>query len=79
MDIQQVPVRMQTLLRRINRHLAKQGEVLKVARSSGARDMLGAYFIVRQADQSLVRCLADPVALGRELGLLQPWERGEQR
>lgn len=69
-----VPVSMWALMQRLNRTLAKEGEVLKKLRGARYRDELGSYYIVNLARNGIEATDVDPVALGRELGVLAAWE-----
>ena len=76
----QVPVSMRALVQRINRALAKEGEVLKKLRGVRYRADFGTYYIVNISRNCLETTDVDPVALGQELGVLAAWEtvRGEE-
>jgi hypothetical protein len=68
-------VSMAALLKRINRHLRKYGEQLRTARGEQARVDFGKYYIV-VVERNFVRFKhVDPVELGRELGVLETWEK----
>jgi len=68
-------ISMATLLRRINRHLRKYGEQLRTARGERARTEFGKYYIV-VVERDFVRFKrVDPVELGRDLGVLETWEK----
>jgi hypothetical protein len=69
-----VPVSMRALVQRVNRQLAKKGEQLRAARGEGARQDVGDFFIISVAENILVRKEVNLEELGRELGVLQPWE-----
>ncbi len=75
------PVSMRALTQRINRRLKRQDQVLKAARGARARVELGDYYIrdsrvpyFEVGDSWFIRGHVDPEALGRELGVLQPYE-----
>lgn len=82
-DVDKVPVTMRALLQRINRKLAKKDEQLMMSRGAYRADV-GGHFIVHHElgkgrgnwrSRALVRTHVDPVKLGRDLGVLAPWER----
>ena len=76
-----VPVSKRALIQRLNRRLAKEGrhgQMLKANRSERWRDQLGDYYVV---DLDTTRIEVTNVNLeewGRELGVLQPYERLEE-
>jgi hypothetical protein len=74
-EVAGVPVSMKALLARINRKLAGQGEQLKAARSARARLDCGDFYIIDTRENALVGRNVDPVAMGRELGVLRAWEQ----
>ncbi|HEY3549338.1 MAG TPA: hypothetical protein VGK17_24980 [Propionicimonas sp.] len=77
-----VNVTMRALVQRINRKLAKENQVLKAQRGAAARldnpQGLGAYYIVDTHSGNVDAQHVDPEKLGRELGVLQTWERLEE-
>jgi hypothetical protein len=75
MTRQQAPVALQALIGRINRALAKQDEVLKKARGGRAIQDLGEWYVANFNRNYLVSKDVDPESLGRELGVLEPWEK----
>jgi len=71
-----VPVTMRSLVQRINRRLVKDDQQLRRPRGDGrARQNLGDYFVIDTRRNFVVTTDADPAALGRGLGCLQPWEQ----
>lgn len=62
------------LIQRINRKLAAEDEVLRAARGMQAFLSLGQYYTVDVRQNTIARKGVDPVALGRALGVLQPYE-----
>ena len=68
-----VPVSTRALLQRVNRRLAGDGEVLKIARTAKVAAAVGQFFIVR--GNRVAREHVDPEALARELGVLADFER----
>jgi hypothetical protein len=68
-----VRVSERSLVQRVNRKLAKGGEVLKAGRGRDA----GEWYIVDLSLNAVVRHNVDVEALARELGALRPWESVE--
>ena len=68
------PVTLRALLQRLNRKLAKEGEVLKTLRGQRYANDLGRYYIVNLDRKAIDTTDVDPVALGRALGVLAAWE-----
>lgn len=71
------PVTTRALLQRINRQLAKEGKQLKTMRGERWRSELGNYYEVDLNYSSITAKHVNPEEWGRELGVLQPWERVE--
>jgi hypothetical protein len=75
-----VPVTMRALLQRINRELADDNERLYASRSPRAKIDLGNFYVIRfgrggsEPSTNVVDQHVDPEALGREMGVLRPWE-----
>jgi hypothetical protein len=69
-----VSITYRALIQRINRKLAADDEQLKATRGDRWRSDLGDYYIVNVNRNNLVAQHVDPVELGRELGVLRPWE-----
>ena len=67
-------VSVQAVIQRINRKLKAVDEKLKVPRGRGLQSSLGEYYIVNFARNWIVKHHVDPEALGREMGVLKPWE-----
>lgn len=67
-----VKVTARALFQRIDRKLKRNGEKLCTAKSDSTKEELGHYYIVRPS--GVVRADVDLGKLGRELGVLQPWE-----
>lgn len=67
-----VPITERALVARIRRRLAKAGELLR--RTRGIDHNLGAYYRVNVDRNFVVATHVDPEALGRELGVVHPWE-----
>jgi hypothetical protein len=72
------PITMRALLQRINRQLAKHDEVLKTLRGQRYAQDLGQYYSVNYATNLIAATHVDPVAWGRELGVLAAWEVVEE-
>jgi hypothetical protein len=72
---QMVPVTTRALVQRINRSLAKQHKVLKKARGARALEDLGAWFYLDTNRNVVLRTRVDVEGLGRELGVLDPYEK----
>jgi hypothetical protein len=75
-----VPVSYRALYQRVDRVLAKKGQRLRVYRGgSKAGEWLGDLFIVDTNLNVPVEGDVDLEALGKELGVLEPFERFEER
>ena len=59
---------------RINRKLRQDGEQLRTARSQSVEHVVGRYFIVDVCRNFIAAQHVDLEALGRELGVIKPWE-----
>jgi hypothetical protein len=68
-----IPVSTRAVIARINRKLKPNGEMLKVMRGR-ARSSVGDYCIVNFERNWIANPHVDPEAVGRELGVLEPWE-----
>jgi hypothetical protein len=66
-----VPVTLRALTQRINRALARRGEKLCAAR---AESELGWFYVVNVHLGTVEAQHQNPEALGRDLGVLRPWE-----
>jgi len=62
-------------MRRLNRKLAREGEMLKQARGKGALQDLGEYYAIDVNLNYLVAKDVDPEEWARELGVLRDWEK----
>lgn len=62
------------LLQRINRKLAKDGEVMRAARSELSRQVVGDFYVVDTAINGVVEKDVDPAVKARELGVLAAYE-----
>ena len=62
------------LIARINRVLRRNDEVLRKSRSMRMWLDCGNYYIVDVSMNAVVCQRIDPESLGRELGVLKPWE-----
>jgi len=65
---------MQGLIARINRKLVHQDEVLKIPRSERMRSDCGEFYLVNTEFNCICGKHIDPEGLGRELGVLKPFE-----
>ena len=74
-DQRMVPVSERALIARINRRLQKDGRFLRTARSRAVASSVGQYYVIDTDRNWIVWQNTDLEALGRELGVLQPWER----
>jgi hypothetical protein len=73
-----VKITERALYQRINRKLRHEGEQLRTCRSELWQLELGRYYIV-DVFSSCVGCQhVDLETLGRELGVMQPWEELEE-
>ena len=68
------PVTERALVQRINRALALRGERLRAGRGRSVDD-LGDYFVVDVDRRAVVGKDITLEEYGRDLGVLQPWER----
>jgi hypothetical protein len=76
-----MPVQERTLLARINRHLAHDNERVHVTREGGrAATDLGRFYVIRygrggdEPSTNIIDHHVDIEEMGRELGLLRPYE-----
>jgi hypothetical protein len=74
-DRHTVPVTMRALLQRINRKIREGDQVLKVTRGERAWVDYGDFYILNSRRNSVTRDHVDPEELGREIGVLRPWEQ----
>lgn len=65
------------LYQRINRKLEQDGEQLRTSRSPKWVDTTGRYFTVNVNRNSLECQHVDLEVFGRDLGVMQPWEKLE--
>ena len=78
-DEPRVTITRRALIQRVNRVLAKNGElgeVLRKARSDQAT--VGDWFIVDLKSSAIFQTRVDPEALGRKLGVVKPYEAVEE-
>jgi hypothetical protein len=68
-------VTMRAVIQRINRKLAADKEVLKVARSERMRQAVGDYYVVDFRINGVLHHDVDPEAMARELGVLKGYEQ----
>jgi hypothetical protein len=71
---QRVAVSMKALMARINRKLAHEDEMLKATRGERYRHDLGDYYVIGIRVGGVNASHVDPEELGREIGVLKPWE-----
>lgn len=72
---QKVPVSVRAAIQRINRKLKPDMEQLKVTRGGEMLRLdLGDYYIINFNRNWIAHKHVDPEKLGRELGVLAPWE-----
>jgi hypothetical protein len=69
-----VPVSKRALAQRISRALEKQGEKLMATRGEGARMELGDFYVIDVSRNFVTAKDVDLESLGRELGVLKPYE-----
>lgn len=69
-----VPVTMRALIQRINRALLKNDEKLKATRGGRMQTDYGDYYTLDFRLNAVIRGDVDPEELGRELGVLRPYE-----
>jgi hypothetical protein len=72
----QIPVTLSALIARINRALAKDDRTLRKNRHGPYMERFGDYYIVdTQRNFVVFENAGSPEELGRELGVLKPWEK----
>jgi hypothetical protein len=81
---QTIPVSTRALVQRVNRKLAKDNEQIRATRAgTRARVDLGEYYQLRfgrtasEPSTNIIDTQVDLAQLGRELGVLESWERLE--
>jgi len=70
---EKIPISKRALVQRINRHLRKQNEALRGKRGENT----GEYYLVDLGRNTVVQDGVPIEKLGRELGVLKPFERLE--
>jgi len=75
---ERVAVSMRALVQRINRHLKENDEIMKSPRGRRMRWDVGDFYVIDAKRNFVVSKDVDPEALGRELGVLKPWEKVEE-
>ena len=70
-----IGVTMRSVIQRLNRKLAADDEVLKVARGERMRQELGDYYVLNVRMNGVMHHDVDPEAMAREMGALKVWER----
>lgn len=73
-----VKITERALFQRINRRLKQDNEQLRTARSTSVEQSVGQYFIVDLNRNAITTQYVDLEKLGRELGVIQPWEELEK-
>ena len=76
---QTIPVSERALIGRINRRLRHEGRLLRTARGQAVVSSVGRFYVIDINRNWIVWQNIDLEALGRELGVLQPWERMEEQ
>lgn len=75
METAKIPLSEKVLAQRINRKLRKVGEVLKHTRGTGSVWLtLGEYYVVDIYGNYVTQYHVDVEELGRDLGVIQPYE-----
>jgi hypothetical protein len=69
-----VSVTVRALIQRINRHLLPDGERVRTTHGARAQSDLGDHYRLDIRHQCVVEGAVDLEALGRELGVLKPFE-----
>ena len=77
--VKTVPVSQRALFQRIYRRLQQDGQLLRAARGLTAREQYGDYFTINVKTNTVTRTRVNLEALGKELGVLQPWEAVEKK
>jgi hypothetical protein len=72
-----VGISKRALIQRINRKLRREDEQLRAARGGRDHQNLGDYYVIDYRGNFVTRKDVNIVTLGRELGVLQPWETAE--
>lgn len=72
---QLVPVSMRGLLQRINRKLARRHQALRKSKGEGALRNLGKFYHMDYSRNLCIGTGVNPERLGRDLGVLRPWEK----
>lgn len=75
---EKVPVSERALVQRVNRKLAPEREVVKKARGQRMQMEAGTFYRIDLQRNFLVESDVDLEALGRDLGVLNPWESLEE-
>jgi hypothetical protein len=72
---QTLPISERSLIRRVNRKLADDDQVLRMARGERAKRHVGEFYVVDTRRNFIVSRHIDLVMFAREMGALKPWER----
>ena len=70
-----VSVGTRALIQRLNRRLAKDSQKLCMSRSRAARSEFGKFYVADTATGEIAASIIDLEGLGRDLGVLHPWEQ----
>ena len=73
--MKKAPVSRRAVVQRVNRALSKEDQTLKASRGLRAMSDLGSYYIVSLSRNAILRKDVDVEKVGRQLGVLKPYER----
>ena len=71
---EKMPVTTRAVIQRINRRLKPDLEMLKTTRGNRWRQEVGDYYVIDFTKNWIIDKHVDPEEMGRELGVLEPWE-----
>lgn len=69
-----IEITMNAVTKRVNRRLAHRGQALRTVRGDRGADYLGRHYIIDIYSNAVVDTRVDPLALGRELGVVHECE-----
>ena len=69
-----LPISERSLIRRVNRKLADDNQVLRMARGERAKRHVGEFYIVDTRRNFIVSKYINLLMFAREMGVLRPWE-----
>jgi hypothetical protein len=72
-----LPISERALFQRIDRKLRLSGKKLGTSRTTQMETSVGRHYIIDMQRNSISRKSVDLIELGRELGVIQPWEKLE--